>query len=29
MSALNSRYDDGEDPEVIARDFLTENGFLE
>ncbi|MFP4300451.1 MAG: glycine betaine ABC transporter substrate-binding protein [Spirochaetaceae bacterium] len=29
MAALNSRYDDGEDPEVIARDFLTENGFLE
>jgi glycine betaine/choline ABC-type transport system substrate-binding protein len=29
MSALNSRYDDGEDPEVIARDFLTENGFIE
>ena len=29
MSALNSRYDDGEDPEMIARDFLTENGFLE
>lgn len=29
MAALNSRYDDGEEPEVIARDFLTENGFLE
>jgi osmoprotectant transport system substrate-binding protein len=28
MSALNLRYDNGEDPEVIARDFLKERGFI-
>lgn len=29
MSALNVLFDDGEDPETIARDWLTENGFLD
>jgi len=29
MSALNGRYDDGEEPEDIARDFLVEQGLLQ
>lgn len=29
MSALNGRYDDGDEPEDIAADFLRETGLLE
>lgn len=29
MSALNVRYDDGEEPADIARDWLTNNGFID
>jgi glycine betaine/choline ABC-type transport system substrate-binding protein len=29
MSALNVRYDDGEEPEDIARDWLSANGFID
>ena len=29
MGALNARYDDGEEPDVIARDFLTQEGFIQ
>jgi len=28
MSALNLEYDNGEDPEIIARRFLTAQGFV-
>jgi len=29
QGGLNARYDDGEDPAVIARDFLKQNGLIE
>tara|TARA_B100000614_G_scaffold33854_1_gene26371 strand:- start:311 stop:1210 length:900 start_codon:yes stop_codon:yes gene_type:complete len=29
MSALNARYDDGEEPDAIAREWLTDNGYLD
>lgn len=29
MSALNGRFDDGEEPEDIAKDFLTQAGLIE
>jgi glycine betaine/choline ABC-type transport system substrate-binding protein len=29
MSALNVRYDDGEEAEDIARDWLTQNGYID
>ncbi len=29
MGALNARYDDGEEPDVIARDFLTQEGLIQ
>lgn len=29
MTALNSRFDDGEEPDVIAREWLTENGYID
>lgn len=29
MSSLNVLYDDGVEPETIARDWLTENGFID
>ena len=28
MAGLNSRFDDGEEPEDIAKDFLTQAGLL-
>jgi glycine betaine/choline ABC-type transport system substrate-binding protein len=28
MSSLNLRYDNGDDPATIARDFLKEKGFI-
>jgi glycine betaine/choline ABC-type transport system substrate-binding protein len=29
MGALNARYDDGEEPDVIAREFLAEQGLIQ
>ena len=28
MAALNLKYDEGEDPEITAREFLEEKGLL-